>query len=394
MLQAKSEKGELIRLANHSTEEIAAYRKQTQFYCPTCYEKVLIKAGKVIIPHFAHQFNQKCPSREGGEGSYHEKGKYLLFEWLKSQGLDVQLEYYIKEIKQQPDLLLTLNQKYIAIEYQCARVPIEEIESRNRGYQRLGIIPIWILGANRFKRIQANKLKVDRFTQQFIHQFSEDHPLILFYFCPETLEFISFTGVTLSQASYALGSFNIKKLNEITFISILKPDPFSTETLYHLWKNEKKKFRLRYRKQTSGKERAWHQYIYLKKTHLEYLPSIVHIPLSHQFKMKSPPWDWQSRLYLEVIEPLEVGKTFTLKACEDILKHHIYQHDFLLIRSSTNPIEQYLHLLKKLEYIEEFSPKTYTKVIEIKKHVHVEASIRSDQAMMAKLIEKIDPNHP
>src|SRR5690625_6633327 len=84
--------------------------------------------------------------------NYHEKGKLLLYQWLKSQQLHVELEPYLKEIKQQPDILLLLQGKIIAIEYQCARIPIRDIQRRNNGYKQRGIIPIWILGAKQFKR--------------------------------------------------------------------------------------------------------------------------------------------------------------------------------------------------------------------------------------------------
>lgn len=386
MLQAKSEKGVLITLADLPEDKIENIRRHTQFFCPTCNQLVIIKAGRVIIPHFAHSSKGDCPMTKGGEGSYHEKGKLLLYQWLKSQGLDIQLEKYIKKIKQQPDMLLTIKNKKIAIEYQCARIPIDQIILRNEGYKRAGINPIWILGATRFKRYNNNGLKIDQYTLQFIHQFSEKHPLTLFYFCPETLNFTTFTGIYVSQKSYALGKFKFQKLNEIIFTDLFKQEHFSKEKLYQLWKQEKRKFRLQYRGNYLGRERKWQQFLYLRQTHLEYLPSVIYLPILNQFKMKTPAWDWQSRLYLEVIEPLKTGTKFTLQKCEYILKNHIHHYHYPLIFSTSNPIDQYLQLLKELNYIEEVSPKTYTKIISIKHHVHIEDSIEYDQRIMNELI--------
>src|SRR5699024_2794949 len=125
---------------------------------------VIVKAGDKVIPHFAHQSKSNCPSGEGGEGPYHEKGKLLLFNWLRSQNLDVKLEKYIKEINQRPDILLKVNKKLIAIEYQCTRIPVEQIRLRNRGYKKAGITPIWILGAKRFSRRARDEITIDDYT--------------------------------------------------------------------------------------------------------------------------------------------------------------------------------------------------------------------------------------
>lgn len=386
MLQAKSEKGLLITLADLPEHEIEDIRRGTQFSCPTCNQIVIVKAGRVVVPHFAHSSKGNCPNTEGGEGVYHAKGKLLLFQWLKSQGLDVQLEKYIRKIKQQPDMLLTINNKKIAIEYQCARIPIEQISLRNEGYKSVNISPIWILGATRFKRYNNNGIKVDQYTLQFIHQFSKEHPLALFYFCPETLNFITFTGIYISEKSSALGKLKIQKLNKMIFTDLFKQKHFSKDKLYNLWIKEKTKFRLKFRRSSFGKEREWRQFLYLRKTHLEYLPSVIYLPILDQYKMKTPAWDWQSRLYLEIIEPLEIGATFTLEKCEYSLRNHIKHNHFPLIISTSNPIKEYLQLLKELNYIEELSPKTYTKVIAIQHYVHIEDSIRYDQHIMNELI--------
>ncbi|MDY0407907.1 competence protein CoiA family protein [Paracerasibacillus soli] len=57
-MQAKNEKGEFVTLFTLTKEKIAVLKKTSQFFCPTCHEKVQIKAGKTKIPHFAHLPNQ------------------------------------------------------------------------------------------------------------------------------------------------------------------------------------------------------------------------------------------------------------------------------------------------------------------------------------------------
>src|SRR5690625_1757035 len=172
MLQAQSKDGKFITLANLKKSEIEFHRKVSKFFCPTCKQPVMIKSGSKTIPHFAHYPNTNCPANTYGEGPYHKKGKLLLYRWLKKQKLNVSLEKYIPKINQQPDLFLTINEKKIAIEYQCSKISAQEILTRNRGYLNAGIQPIWILGANLFRRKTAYHLRLDQFTLKFVHQFS------------------------------------------------------------------------------------------------------------------------------------------------------------------------------------------------------------------------------
>src|SRR5690625_2465352 len=141
MLQAKTKFGKTVLLASLTKEEREIARRQS-FYCPTCKKRVIVKAGPKVIPHFAHYQATNCTA-SGGEGTYHEQGKLLLFQWLRRQRLAVQLEKYLPAINQRPDLLLTINQRQIAIEFQCSRVPSRQIRQRNQGYKQAGIIPLW-----------------------------------------------------------------------------------------------------------------------------------------------------------------------------------------------------------------------------------------------------------
>src|SRR5699024_5533603 len=132
---------------------------------------------------------QDCPANRGGEGPVHEKGKLLLYQWLKKHNVDVRLEHYLPNIQQQPDLFLQLNKQRIAIEYQCSKIPITQLQKRNKGYQNAGITPIWILGPNQFKRDRSNRLHVNSFILQCMHQLNNlDDLLIKQILHPQQLE--------------------------------------------------------------------------------------------------------------------------------------------------------------------------------------------------------------
>lgn len=386
MLQARTRDGTLVTLATLSKEEIEKY-KRIPFFCPTCHGSVIVKAGSHVIPHFAHRSVKNCPLHHGGEGYYHAQGKLLLYRWLKNQHLQVSLEPYIKRISQQPDLLITINNKKIAIEFQCARIPTRQIQQRNEGYQQANINPIWILGANLFKRQSRDKLSIDQFTKQFIHRFSTSHPLTLFYFCPKTLQFITIQHIFFTQVKQAIGQFEFSYLNHLRLTDLFSVYPLSLPNLYELWKKEKQYFRLRQRKRLYGQDLAWHKWLYSKHTHIQYLPSIVHLPVSMQYQMKSPPWNWQSRLCIDILDPIPVGGHVSIKKCIHYLRNHFHQpKTFPLIRSSAHPIQEYFQLLEKLNVVKKQTKHVYKKERTIYFHTHVEDAIEQDKRIMNDLI--------
>lgn len=386
MLQAKSSDGVSITLATLTKAEIEHQKSKQPFYCPSCGEQVIIKAGFKMIPHFAHRSILNCPSHEGGEGPYHEKGKLLLYQWLRKQNLHVELEYYLPEINQRPDILLVINQKRIAIEYQCARITIEQIKQRNNGYKTIGITPIWILGANHFKRKTKNHLKIDQFALQFIHKFTSTFPLTLFYFCPDTCQFTMIQDLYLPRTGQAFGNFYFAKLNQLRFLDIFKQHNFSQFALYQLWRKEQEKFRLQQRKQVYGKELAWHQWLYLKRTHLEYLPSIIYLPVSAQYRMKTPLWNWQSRLVVDLLDPLPLGGQFSIQTCKHLLRQHLDRaNNFPLIQSEESPLNQYLQLLEKLNVIKQLSPHHFMKIKPVAFYKNIEEALQGDEMIIKQL---------
>lgn len=383
MLQAKLNNGQIITLASLTRQEIREAR-DTNFFCPICNEPVLIKAGVKTIAHFAHRSNSECSSNDYGEGPYHEQGKLMLYKWLKSQRIDVELEKYLPEISQRPDIFVTINNRKIILEFQCARIPVEILNKRNTGYLKAGITPIWILGANHFKRVNTNHFKIDQFTLSFMHRFSADFPLTLYFFCPHTLQFITVQYIQLTSLRYAIGQFRFTPFRKMTFTNMFIRQISNQKRLYELWEKEKIAFRLQPSNRLYGSELAWHRWLYEKGTHKERLPSIVHLPVQGQYLMKTALWNWQSRLCLDVIDPLPIGGIFTLQNCHRLFHHQKQQ--FSLLKKLDDPIYQYLLLLKKLNIIEEKEPNIFVKIKDIHFHKNIEDSLKADAQLMNRLI--------
>ncbi|HLR72103.1 MAG TPA: competence protein CoiA family protein, partial [Pseudogracilibacillus sp.] len=356
MLQAKTKSGYFITLASLTKAEIAHKRNQA-FFCPMCNEQVIVRAGPHTIPHFAHQSKSTCPHSGGGESNYHEKGKFRIFQWLKNQGHQVELEYYFPSIQQRPDVFLAISNKHIAIEYQCSRIPIQTIHKRTRAYDQLGITPLWILSAKLFKRLGNNRIKIDTFLRHFIHHFSTDTKPVLYFLCPNTNQILCFHHLYYNRVNQALGQITIMPLMAINFPELFSHQDYPMVKLYQDWKSEKRFFRIHRKNRLYGKERDWYNWLYEKRTHKEYVPSVIHVPVKGQHLMKTPPWDWQSRICLDIIHPCGIGDTLTYKECRHLLYRYIHQPDYFpLMKIYIDPIKEYLNILVKegtLQYIHE-----------------------------------------
>lgn len=115
-------------------------------FCPGCRERVFLKKGKSRLPHFAHYREAGCSTFSEGESERHLVGKLLLFEWLKEQGEEVELEPWLPKLQQRPDLLVRRQGSLIALEYQCSPISPRRLQARTQGYRQEGYEVFWLLG--------------------------------------------------------------------------------------------------------------------------------------------------------------------------------------------------------------------------------------------------------
>ena len=129
--------------SHHELVHIKQARFGEQYICPECSQFLIIKTSQSGRPFFAHYHHSEYLR---GESQNHELGKTQIFQWASQRGWDPQLEAYLPAIKQRPDVLLRINNKQIALEYQCSPLSLTKIKARNHGYQIQGISVRWILG--------------------------------------------------------------------------------------------------------------------------------------------------------------------------------------------------------------------------------------------------------
>ena len=381
-LQAKNKDGALETLICLDQRTIEKQKKIQTYFCPVCNEQVIIRAGTSKIAHFAHLPNNSCPVSREGEGIYHEIGKLHLFQWLKKQHIRTQLEYYIPKIKQRADLFLTIGHKQIAIEFQCATISAKEIIKRTIGYQQVNIIPIWILGGNRMKRVDTNTLLLSSSDYLYIHKYSKISPLFMYYYCPDTNQFSIFQHILLTGKKKTFGNLQFRRLGDILLTDLWKEES-TVNNLMDQWLANKIRFRTIMSPHISSAEKEWRQSLYLMRLQPSLLPSIVNLPVPGQYQMRCAPWIWQSKICFELLIP---DRVVTRNMCYQLLRPFEFnQNHFPLIRCPDDPIIDYLYLLTKLDYLKQISPTSFRVIKQVVYPNHIEDAIEQDKKLFINL---------
>ncbi|MBP1039837.1 hypothetical protein I6N95_02320 [Vagococcus sp. BWB3-3] len=156
--------GERVNLMGRSKQDISKLTNQ-RWWCQSCGMPLSIKNGLVKQSHFAHRKDSACQNFSEGETEEHLEGKRILAQWCDKFQLQYQLEAYLPELNQRPDLLLAGE---IAIEFQCSPLSLPRFIERTENYQRHGYRVVWVLGKHFFvgKRLTAFQRSCLAYQQQ------------------------------------------------------------------------------------------------------------------------------------------------------------------------------------------------------------------------------------
>lgn len=296
MLVGINEQGDYLTLTESLTEAALLQLRKMKVFCPHCKEEMILKAGAIKIPHFAHTAHTACASLFAeGESSIHLLGKRQLFNRLQQLEEDVQLECYLPHIQQRPDLLITKKHPY-ALEFQCSRIPVSLLEKRTKGYRDAEIIPLWLLKtpSTFLRKGSIFRASFTHFHQQFIQK---DY---LITYAPETEQFHYFCHfiflhgntflvrlLSLPLGAQVFPFYEPKKLKEEGFNEM-----FSEYTRYRL------KFlnnRLFYSQK--GVSDLFLRAVYELRLPREKLPLFIGIPVVHAGDIPSFSAEWQLMLF-------------------------------------------------------------------------------------------------
>ncbi len=178
MLAAVDINGQPVVLAGPDAKQMALSLKKTPHFCPQCGRPVVIKAGDVNIPHFAHETYSSCDSFSEHESPRHLAAKIDLFNWI-IRTHDAIMEARLPDGTQRPDILSGT----IAVEYQCSTISASLFRERTKKYMMRGLNPFWIYGGPSIER-KGRYVKLTPFQRLFMRY----HAQLGFYFvayCPD-----------------------------------------------------------------------------------------------------------------------------------------------------------------------------------------------------------------
>lgn len=301
MLVAMTEQQQLFHLTSKfPLDELQKLKKHQSFFCPQCKEQLLLKAGHIKIPHFAHQKNSDCDSLfSEGESAAHLLGKQQLFHHFSNLQLRPVLEPYLPQLQQRPDFLLTFKDRQYAIEFQCSPIAHPSFHQRTNGYLHAKITPIWILHTpEKFKNPGIVKISINHTHAQFMQQYKKQKFLITYDVKSKTFYYIS----------------NLIHLHKLQYFAVVKLLPLSqqrfpllvpekvTKSQFHMLLKNFRKYRERYVTprlllSTKGVNDQFFRSIYELRLTMTDLPIFLGIPVCNTHAFNQFCIEWQVRFF-------------------------------------------------------------------------------------------------
>lgn len=280
MLIALDEKSELITADSHLC-------KEKNYYCPACKNSVHLKIGQVIRPHFAHYKNTACDVFSEGETEEHIQGKTQLFNWFKELGFQIEMEAYLPELKQRPDLLVTTTAGKIAVEFQCSGITIEKIAERSRGYLNAGYQVIWILG-NQFNY----SYQLTAFQKACLTNLHGQ--LVLFHYDVNVKELSYRYNFIVKQNQKMYYSLNKVKLGQALAIS-LKKQTYQLGPINYQVEHQKLLKKLQY---PCAKTKSFLEVLYENRESVISMPKELYVTVGREWLLQNHPFEWKFHVIL------------------------------------------------------------------------------------------------
>ncbi|MFY3791493.1 competence protein CoiA [Ureibacillus sp. MALMAid1270] len=315
MLVALSEQNERFVLQPDIPKTtLKQLRKDVSFFCPQCKSDVQLKIGTIKIPHFAHLPNHHCDSLFAeGESAQHLLGKAHLFHLFQRLGYEVELESFLSELNQRPDLLVKNDiDKCNAIEFQCSPIPNDLYLKRTNGYLTNNITPIWIPSTPKTKNLSTGitTISLNENLQKFI--LSTINQKYLFTYNPDKRQFTYMTNLLHIKDNQYLSKIQHIPLEQQAF-PFYVPKNLTWDEFKHyanVYFNLKERY-LTYRIHISkkGVNDLFLRSVYELRLSLSEIPIYIGVPLKDNEFFKVCSVEWQAALfYFTHLHRIHIGK--------------------------------------------------------------------------------------
>lgn len=327
MLVAYDEKKQFIILdAATSREQLRQARKTQRYYCPACQQRLQLKIGTKNIPHFAHHKQTACTHAfSENETPTHLAAKRQLYDFFSQFGTP-QLEAYVPQIQQRPDILY----EQFAIEFQYSRLTQQRFDERNAGYRAINLTPLW-LPYSAPKENGLSILSLSHDLQKYITNRS------FIAYNPQTEQFIYYSALVGMTPTQFLAKITVLPRTYQTWpfrtARQLSRDEF--ELYMQLWYEQRRKLIQHYMRYRKGTHDVLLRFVYEHRLALLALPEAIGVPTDFEAEHE-PAIDWQIIYYYDYF-PHGVE---AFLAHHDVAKAKVHAYEHFLQQLHTQKASQ------------------------------------------------------
>ncbi|MBS4218009.1 hypothetical protein KHA96_06690 [Bacillus sp. FJAT-49711] len=385
LLTALNQEGKYITLVqSFYNKEFLERLRSHVYFCPQCHEPLILKAGNIRIPHFSHKKYSVCTSSQSEpESIQHLQGKKYLYNFLLQQGLSVKIEHYVSDIKQRADLFVQTHSQSYAIEYQCSPIERSLLNKRTKGYESIGIIPIWIIGGKPYQKMQKGLFTLTDFHWSMVRQ-KIGYGHNLFSFDSERQKFYLLSQITSITSRIVSATLRSRTINTS---SLPLHFPHSQKRMNQLsWMKQKRKWLQKKVQYGNLVHDHFLKNIYTSGYNPFLLPPICGLPVPFMECFYSHPLEWQFLIFEDCLSKLQTGTRISLKYIKQKVEARInsgllYTRFFPLDRTISweNAVEHYFLLLTELEYFTKLGEDLFKVEKQVKIPVSIEEAMQWEE---------------
>jgi hypothetical protein len=143
-----------------------------EYVCPRCLEKVVLKKGLYVAPHFAHYPETDCPRKGGGESKEHASLKVQLHNLLSpevARGETPNLRIEAPFGEWISDLGFTTPRgRKVAVEVTVKNLSFDHFRAKMKAYRRMKVYPLWLFSPSVLKGKSKLPLTPEHITERAV----------------------------------------------------------------------------------------------------------------------------------------------------------------------------------------------------------------------------------
>lgn len=287
------------------------------FKCPICKKQVRLKTGTKRRAHFAHIELTEC-GNERKESKEHYDGKHDLYEYFIRAGGNVYIEKYLHAINQRPDILIENGKEVICIEYQCSNILLQQIIDRSQSYKDISHKVLWILGMNML-------LQKSRFSFSLhsiaIYCLGNSKYFTLCFYDTSLKSFVKLSSLIAFSPTIFIGIKTYSKIEKCNPSYLLSQVKINKKDFVTTWCALKKRYRHSQHLQFKGNFYPLKELLYTLQ--IDYLPSVIGVPLDSNFLLNEHCIAWQGILFLNFIHSKKIGEIICVKDIKEFFYQQI-----------------------------------------------------------------------